>query len=192
MDFTAIKFVRAFLEALFIGFGIVITVISLLKRSNLKLLHLKELFILKAIQAIRIAGIVYALTYLYEVNLIYFQKASAANSLTPSKLLPSAYLTYMFYPPLAYFLLTQLLWIKPLYIKKAALTVLALAILIAPLWLNISALLFAPQEDFQRPEWYVILSHMLTRSVGHIIIFFVTILTLMLLSGKFRPSNRAS
>jgi len=185
MDISVIKFIRALLEALFIGFCIVIPILSFIK-TNLKTLHLKELFILQAIKAVRIAGILYALTYLHEVNLVYFQKASAADAIAPAKLVPSAYLSYMFYPPLAYLLLTQLLWIKKAYTNKAALLISCLILLIAPQWFYIMGLLRISEMDYYQPDWLLLLGNMLRNTFQGLFILFSITFILMLLSGKLK------
>jgi len=185
MEFAALKLLKSFIDGLFIGFCIVIPILSFIK-TNLKTLHLKELFILQAIKAVRIAGILYALTYLHEVNLVYFQKASAADAIAPAKLLPSAYLSYMFYPPLAYLLLTQLLWIKKAYTNKAALLILCLILLIAPQWFFIMFLLHISEMDYYQPDSLLLLGNMLRNTFQGLFVLFSITFILMLLSGKLK------
>ena len=51
------------LESIFVGFGIVIPVLSLIRTSNLKTIEVKDLFILTAVQMVRLAGILYIILF---------------------------------------------------------------------------------------------------------------------------------
>ncbi len=49
------------LKSVFVGFGFVIPILALIRTSNIKAIAVKDLFILTAVQAVRIAGIFYFL-----------------------------------------------------------------------------------------------------------------------------------
>lgn len=103
---------------------------AIIRTKNLKFLLAKDLFILQCVQALRVMGVFYALLALPDVYAIYFSSKQLGNGMGIS--FPVSYQLFLFYPPLAYLILTQLLWIKKLYIKKGALIAMSLMLIVLP------------------------------------------------------------
>jgi hypothetical protein len=185
MDFTVTNVLKVFLESLFVGFGILIPIVSLLKTSKLKNLAVKELFILQAVQAIRIGGIFYAVLHLPDVYRVYFQTTSIEGAVARVSY-PAQMQLQMFFKPAVYLLLTQLFWIRKLYMKKVALVVFALFLLIIPFWFDISNLLRGYEASYHQPDSGLIWGTIAKRALLNIVVFFFTVFTLMQLGGKLK------
>ena len=105
------------LESIFIGFGLLIPIISLIRTSDLRNIQIKELFILTGVQMVRLAGLLYFTLW--------------AIDLSKSRITGPYWWAYIFTPGL-YLILSQFFWIKKSYMKKAALITLALMLLVMP------------------------------------------------------------
>ena len=116
------------LKSVFVGFGFVIPILALIRTSNIKAIAVKDLFILTAVQAVRIAGIFYFLLAAKDAYTYFFD----GTSYTTSNVSAPAYMLFTFFPPAMTVVLSQLFWIKKLYMKKAALITFALLLLILP------------------------------------------------------------
>ena len=120
--------------SLFMGFGFLIPILSLIKISNLKGIHFKELFTLQAVQAVRVSGF-----FILLLQLPLFYNLWSIQQNQPSGMAVSVqggnlenYGWVIFYGPVLYFVLTQLLWIKKMYMNKKLLIAFSLVLLILP------------------------------------------------------------
>ena len=86
-------------KSIFIGFGFTVPLVSLIKTSNLKAVEFKQLFILCAVQALRLAGICYFMLMAYNRYLQYKAMSGISNE-TVSFTFPAEYWLYYFYSPL--------------------------------------------------------------------------------------------
>ena len=120
------------LESILTGFGIVIPILSLVKTSNLKTIAVKDLFVLTAVQMVRITGIVYAIMFLVQTYEIYSNRAQNSWPGATENMLFGAYWFVYWFPPAMSLLLSQLFWVKKLYYKNMPRIVLALFLLVLP------------------------------------------------------------
>lgn len=176
---------KMFFEALFIGLAILIPIAALIKTSNLKFLQAKDLFILQGIQALRIMGVFYAMLHIPDAYSVYFASSELSNGSSVGISFPVSYQLFLFYPPLAYLILTQLLWIKKLYIKKTALIVFCLILLIFPTK-NFVAIVSALQGQDPTSALSVYNANFFARIGLSVVISFFTAFALMVLSGKLK------
>jgi len=182
---TVTEILNLLLRSIFIGFGILIPLFSLKKTSDLQTLKFKDLFILTAIQMVRIAGIIYFILGAVAVYPLFFNTGSAAASSVKVDL--SGYGMNIIFAPLMTLVITQFFWIKKVYMKRKALIVLPLLLLIIP-----SSLFLAVAQSqeylpvlktaFSWPE--------LLKTVISIIIFFFITFTIILLGGKLKENKQ--
>lgn len=191
MEFTVTSVLKVLIEALFTGFGILVPIFALIRTSNLKTIAIKDLFILQAVQAVRLSGIVYALL---QIPVIYsmLKPAETTKAGLVSINYPTSFIVTTFFPALVYLIISQLFWIKKTYLKKAPLITLALLLLILPSQ-SVAALisrLFADSHDYLPSSWTMFTNMMpgnlAVRTLLNMVIFFFTVFTLMLLSGKLK------
>lgn len=181
--FTGI--LKLFFESLLAGFAIIIPIVALIKTSNLKTLQFKDLFIIQAVQLVRLSGIFYAMLHIPDVYSVYFSAASLTNGSTVGITFPVSYQLFLFYPPAMYLILTQLFWIKKLYFKKASLITLSLILLILPSR-NFVAVITALQGEDPTIAFALFKSELFIRLALNAVIFFFTTFALMVLSGKLK------
>lgn len=162
------------LTSIFIGFGVVVPIVALLKTSNIEKLKVKELFILTAVQAVRVGGILYFLLFLVDTYLNW----------NYVKLYGDQWLYYWF-SPLMSLLLSQLFWIKKLYMKKPALITLALFLLIFPSQ-RLLLMLRNLHRNYLPATWSVFQMNPLIELLLNIIVFIFIIITIMLAGGKLK------
>jgi hypothetical protein len=169
------------LGSIFIGFGFVIPIIALLKTSNLKKLKFKELFILTAVQAVRIAGIIYFLRFVAEAAFYYKVNDN------------SWYLfleVYSWLLPMIYLFLSQLLWIKKIYTNKIVLVLFSLLMLLSPLiyqtWFYLYYASILNEGEFIGISSLIETTYSLVGLVLNIIVFIFIIITIMLAGNKFK------
>lgn len=168
------------LRSIFIGFGFVVPIVTLLRTSDLKKLKFKELFILTAVQAVRVAGILNFVLFAIEVIADYYNKYLVLNY-------GGSFLLYYLYPPLMCLLLTQLFWIKKLYIKKPALISFSLLLLLLPSKTFLFFIRKLTTYNISITEsWYQSSNHSLTEFILNIIVFIFIIITIMLAGNKFK------
>lgn len=172
------------LISIFIGFGIVVPIITLLKTSDLTKLKLKELFVLTAVQAVRVGGILYFILFLLQTYLMYSQAEGDAIYSVENRVSGPYWLAYWF-PPLMYLLLTQLLWIRRLYLKKIFLITLSLLLLFLP---SPRFIIFvtAFHRDYLPSSWSMHPGDMAIGFVLNIIVFIFIVFTIMLAGNKFK------
>lgn len=123
---------NALLHSVFVGFGIVIPIVALLRTSNLKKLAVKEAFVLTSVQVLRLAGILNFILFCIDAYLQYRASTQGVGNVSVQSPMFGEYWAYYWFSPLMYLLLSQLFWLKKLYIKKAALITLAIMMLILP------------------------------------------------------------
>jgi len=176
---------KIFFESLLIGFAIILPIAALIKTSNLKTLQVKDLFILQGIQALRIAGIFYAMLHIADVYSVYFSAPALSNGSAVGISFPVSYQLFLFYPPAMYLVLTQLFWIKKLYFKKSALITLSLILLILPSR-NFIAVITALQGDDPSLAFAVFKAGLFVRIALSVVVAFFTTFALTVLSGKLK------
>jgi hypothetical protein len=182
MDIQITPLLRILFESIFIGFAIVIPILSLAKTSNLKTLRFKELFILQAVQAIRIAGIMNILLVLPDAYSVYIEQSTVGVTY------PVSFQIFTFYPPLAYLVLSQLFWIKKLYMNKALLvTVCVILLILTSDWfLTVLATGIGGHVVLMPSSWKMHPAATAARLGLNIMIFFFITFMIMTASGKMK------
>jgi len=178
--------VKALLLSIFTGFGIIIPILSAVKSSNLKTIEFKNLFILTAIQLVRVSGALYFVLWLLDLYRNYAQYEVNKQGVDYTLFGPLWLVFWM--PPILYFILSQLFWIKKLYTKKSALITFSILLFILPfqkLWLILSTLTHQYQRVTEATPAYTIVVSVLL----NIIIFIFMVFTLVLMSGKLKDKD---
>ena len=173
------------LRSIFIGFGFVIPVISFLKTSDLKKLHIKDLFVLTAVQAVRIGGILYTILFIVQSCLMYSNKNETAWPGSVDYMFFGTYWFVYWFPPAMFLLLSQLLWIKKLYLKKTFLIILSLFLLMLPSYRTI-AFIVNIGKGMDAIKFSVVTPFSILEFVLNIIVFIFIIFTIMLAGNKFK------
>lgn len=174
------------LESIFIGFGIVIPIFVLAMRtSNLKAIAFKELFILTAVQTVRIAGILYFVLWLVHSWEQYNDPVVTGGMPFKDKLFGPFWLVYLF-SPLMKFFLSQLFWIKKLYFKKAALITFALLLVILPSQRVLVFVASLNSKDYLPSAWSLSTGDMLIEIALNIVVFIFIVIPILLGSGKLK------
>ena len=181
-----LSLVTVLLKSIFVGFGFTIPVISLIKTSNLKAVEFKQLFILCAVQTLRIAGILYFLLTAVEGYMQYTEMNSLGNEQFTLSF-PANFWIYFFYSAILYLLISQMFWIKKLYHKKPALIMLSLLLLILPSqWLL--SIHTKPGTDF----WSGIKLNLANLGIEFVlnqVVFIFIVITIILTTGKFKTKK---
>jgi hypothetical protein len=177
-DSTAIF--NIMLRSIFIGFGFIIPILSLIRTSNLKVIEFKQLFTLTAVKTIKVAGILYFVLWVAQVADAHFSKTNAQVDFM------GPYWIYYWYSPLMYLLLTQLFWIKKLHIKKAALITLGLLLLILPSQPFLLYITASRETDYLLHKWSLTAGTMALELLLCIIVFIFIIFTIILIGNKFK------
>lgn len=172
------------LKSIFVGFGFIIPILALIKTSNLKALEVKDLFILTSVQAIRVSGIIYFVLALVAVYPFFANDGSVGGVNVDF----TGYGLNLLFSPLMYLLLSQLFWIKKLYMKKAALITLAILLLILPHVRFLSSV-----KTFSLGSLTTVLSVFNMTNIIlwalNIIVFIFIIFTIILLGGKLKDKK---
>jgi hypothetical protein len=171
-------------HSVFTGFGIVIPVVALLRTSNLKKIAVKEAFVLTAVQVLRVAGILYFILWLADTY-IAMESLQGVNAIDTSNRLFGTYSFAYWFSPLMYLLLSQLFWIKKLYIKKAPLITLALMLLILPSQ-RLLIIITSFHRDYLPSSWVMYQGSIVLQVVLNIIVFIFIVFTVMLAGGKLK------
>jgi len=182
---TVTDILNVLLRSIFIGFGILMPLFSLKKSSDLQTIKFKDLFILTAIQLVRIAGILYFILGAVALYPLFFNTGGAAAGSVKVDLSGTG--MNVIFAPLMTLVITQFFWFKKIYMKRKALIVLPLLLLLLP-----SALFVAVAESrdylpvlktaFSWPE-------LLKTAISVVIFFFITF-TIMLLGGKLKDNKK--
>jgi len=172
------------LRSVFIGFGILIPLLAVMRTSDLKKLEFKDLFILTAVQLVRVAGIIYFILGAVAVYPLFFSTGPAAAGAV--KVDMNGYGMQIIFAPLMTLIITQFFWFKKLYMKRKALIVLPLLLLIVP-----SALfLKVAQAENVAPILKAAFSWQeIVKTIISIIIFFFITFTIVLLGGKLKDKK---
>ena len=121
------------LESILVGFGLLIPIVAFIRTPHYKAIGRKELFILTAVQMARIAGIIYFFQMILKAYFFHINKDMIIASIEATgKVFDERYFMFVWFKPLMVLLLTQLLWIKKFYQKKAILVSLALLLFLLP------------------------------------------------------------
>lgn len=186
-NFSLTTLFQILFTSVFMGFGIVIPILSLIKTANLKGLHFKELFTLQGIQAVRMAGV---LNLFLQIPLIYhvwqLQQPHEGIKISMDGSNMANYGAVIFYAPLLYFILSQLLWIKKLYINKKSLIALALVLLILPSKLVLNFWISLFHTDYTVNFKANDVGSVALQLLLSVVVFFFTTFLLMQLSGKMK------
>ncbi|AWH84809.1 hypothetical protein HYN59_06580 [Flavobacterium album] len=174
------------LESIFMGFGIVIPIFVLAMRSsNLKAIAFKELFILTAVQTVRIAGILYFVLWLVHSWEQYNDPVVTGGMPFKDKLFGPYWPVYLF-SPLMKFVLSQLFWIKKIYIKKAALITFALLLAILPAQRVVVFIASLATKDYLPSAWTLSTRDTIVEIALNIVVFIFIIIPILLGSGKLK------
>lgn len=172
------------ITSFFTGFGIVIPVLCFVKTKQLLKIAFKNLFILTAVQAIRVVGILYFLLFLLKT--FAFPGAEMGPWASGHRTMISGqYLLLYWLPPAMYLFLSQLFWIKKSYTTKWLLALLGMLLLILPTqWFTqftvnigkgLNAVKFTNGEA-SGLMWYIL----------SVVIFIFTTFTIILATGKLK------
>lgn len=168
------------LKSIFVGFGVIIPILTLIKTSKLKSIEVKDLFILTAVQLVRVSGILYFILAITS-NLTVFTAKNASGQGPGIE-----YFLYLFFSPLMYLLLTQLFWLKKLYMKKPARITLSILMLILPSsWF----LLFVKTESVGTVAKAVFNTEVISVFFLNIIVFIFMTFTIILMGGKLKDKK---
>lgn len=174
------------LRSIFVGFGFVIPIVALLKTSDLTKLKFKDLFVLTAVQAVRIAGPLYFVLWFVQMYLSFNNSVEApAGRFSIENTLFGPYWLIYWFPPLMYLLLSQVFWIKKLYMRKTALITFCILLLILPSQRFVN-ILTALHRDYLPSSWSMHIGDMLIEFVLNIIVFIFIMFTIMLAGNKFK------
>lgn len=172
------------LESIFVGFGIVIPILSLIRTSNLKAIEVKDLFVLTGVQMVRVAGILYFILSLVNFGIQYNESPGTFSA--PFSTILFSYILSLLYTPVMTLVLSQLFWIKKLYMKKAALITLALLLLILP---SQRILLLLTQASGKYLPDGTETGTLLLRLLLNIIVFIFVTFTIILAGGKLKKKS---
>lgn len=173
------------LRSIFIGFGILIPLFALKRSSDLQTLKFKDLFILTAIQTVRISGIIYFILGAVAVYPLFFNTGGAAASSVKVDL--SGMGMNIIFAPLMTLIITQFFWIKKIYMKRKALIVLPLLLLLVPSQLFLAV---AQSQNYMPVLKAAFGWQELLKTVISIIIFFFITFTIILLGGKLKEDKK--
>jgi hypothetical protein len=171
------------LQSILTGFGIVIPIFALIRTSNLKTIAVKDLFILTAVQMVRLAGIAYFILWLITT---WEQNNELSDAPIPFKdRLFGPYWLPLLFAPVMTLVLSQLFWIKKLYMKKAALITFALLLLILPSQ-RVMFFVTSLHRDYLPSSWSITTGNMFIQTALNIIVFIFITFAVMLSSGKLK------
>lgn len=176
---------NALLHSVFIGFGIVIPIVALLRTSNLKKLAVKEAFVLTGVQVLRIAGILNFILFCVDAYFQYNKPYSVAMGVTLESPMFGPYWLAYWGSAAMYLLLSQLFWIKKLYIKKAALITLSIMLLIFPSQ-RLLIMLTSMHRDYLPGNWMMYQGNVGLQILLNIIIFIFMVFAVMTAIGKVK------
>ncbi|MHA3789796.1 hypothetical protein ACX0HA_16435 [Flavobacterium hauense] len=172
------------LKSIFVGFGFIMPVLALIKTSNLKALQVKDLFILTAVQAVRVSGILYfVLAFVAAYPLLAHSSPTGAGGV---KIDFTNYAVYLLFAPIMCLIISQLFWLKKLYMKKAALITLSLLLLILPSDLFFA---FAQSKDFMSSLKAMFTGAEILKAFISCVIFIFITFTIMLMGGKLKDKK---
>ena len=172
------------LKSIFVGFGFVIPILVLIRTSNLKALEAKNLFILTAVQAVRISGIIYfILAFVAAYPLFAHSSPTGASGV---KIDFTNYALYLMFSPLMYLLMSQLFWIKKLYMKKAALITLSILLLILP---SAVFLAIAQSKDYVSVLKTTFSGVEILKTAISCMVFIFVTFTIILIGGKLKDKK---
>ena len=178
--------IKALLLSIFIGFGIVIPILSTVKSSNLKTIEFKSLFILTAVQLVRISGILYFVLWLLDLYRNYAQYETNKQGVDYTLFGPLWLVFWM--PPILYFLISQVFWFKKIYTKKSALITFSILLFILPfqkLWIILSGLFNEYHRVTEASPAFTVVAGVAL----NIVIFVFLVITLILMSGKLKDKK---
>lgn len=178
---------NALLQSVFTGFGIVIPIVALLRTVNLKKLAVKEAFVLTAVQVLRLAGILYFILFCVDAYLQYNATHKAEQVVVIQSPLFGPYWFAYWGSPVMYLLLSQLFWIKKLYIEKAALITLAVLLLLLPSQRVISFITFSLlNNDYLPSSWTMYHTNTLFQVLLNVVVFVFVVFAVMTATGKVK------
>lgn len=181
---TSTDLLNILLRSILVGFGFVMPIIALIKTSNLKGLEVKNLFILTGVQAVRVAGILYfILSFVAAYPLLAHSSPTGASGV---KIDFTNYIVYLLFSPLMSLLITQLFWMKKLYMKKAALITLSILLLVLP---SSVFLMIAQSQDFMPTLKAMFSGTEILKTVISCIIFIFITFTIILIGGKLKDKK---
>jgi hypothetical protein len=168
----------------FTGFGIVISVLCFVKTKQLQKIAFKNLFILTAVQAVRVAGFLYIAIFLLKT--FAFPGAELGPWASGHRTMISGqYWVLYWFPPVICLALSQLFWLRPTYTNKWLLALVGLLMLVLPtqwftqLIVNIGRGLNGIKfttSDTSGLMWYIL----------SVAIFIFTTFTIILATGKLK------
>lgn len=178
--------IKALLLSIFIGFGIVIPIVTAVKSSNLKTIEFKSLFVLTAVQLVRISGILYFVLWLLDLYRNYAQYDTNKQGVDYTLFGPLWLVFWM--PPILYFLISQVFWFKKIYTKKSALITFSILLFILPfqkLWIILSGLFNEYHRVTEASPAFTVVAGVAL----NIVIFVFLVFTLVLMSGKLKDKK---
>ncbi|MDV6169042.1 hypothetical protein R1T16_11435 [Flavobacterium sp. DG1-102-2] len=181
---TVTEILNLLLRSVFIGFGFLIPLFAVMRTSDLKKLEFKDLFILTAVQLVRISGILYFVLAAVAAYPLFFSTGPAAAGAVKVDL--SGFGMQIIIAPVITLLITQFFWFKKLYMKRKALIVLPLLLLIIPSALFIK---IAQSQDFAPVLKAAFSWQEIVKAIISIIIFFFITFTIVLLGGKLKDKK---
>lgn len=170
------------LQSILTGFGIVIPILALIRTSNIKTIAVKDLFILTAVQMVRLAGIAYFILWVIRT---WEQNNIDMDTFRFEEHLFGPYWLATIFSPVMALLLSQLFWIKRLYMKKAALVTFSLLLLILS---SQRAMIFVTTfyRNYLPTSWSMRTGSIFIEIALNIIVFIFITFSVMLAGGKLK------
>lgn len=178
--------VMILLQSILTGFGIVIPIFALIRTSNLKTIAVKDLFILTAVQMVRLAGILYAIVFLVQTYEMYSARTENPWPTATEHMLFGSYWFVYWFPPAMSVLLSQLFWIKKLYHKSSSRIVLALFLLILPSTRLMVFIANLGKGEMNAIKFSLVTPFSIVEVLLNIIVFIFITFAVMLSSGKLK------
>jgi hypothetical protein len=171
------------LKSIFVGFGFIIPILSLLKISSLKALEVKDLFILTAVQTVRISGILYFILAAVSVYPLFMHDNTMAGNV---KVDFGGFAMYILFSPIMCLVISQLFWIKKLYMRKGSRITLAIMLLLLP---SAVFLAIAKSQDFMPQLKATFGGQEILKALISCIIFIFVTFTIILMGGKLKDKT---
>lgn len=170
------------LESILTGFGIIIPILSLIRTSNIKTIAIKDLFILTGIQMVRLAGIAYFVLWFIRMR---EQNDIDMDTFRFEEHVFGPYWLAIIFSPIMALVLSQLFWIKKLYMKKAALVTFSSLLLILS---SQRAMIFVTTfyRDYLPTSWSMRTGSIFIEIALNIIVFIFITFAVMLAGGKLK------
>lgn len=174
------------------GFCIVMPVVAIVKTTSPKTSKTKALFIIQAVQILRVAGILYFIIQIAISGTEYFDQVSYTQHavLGVAHEIPGMYWLYTLSSAFFYLVLSQCFWFKKVYQKKGLLILFSILLFILPSQRFIFFLMMF-HRDYLPSTWYMSQGGIVLHYIYDIVAFCLITLLFMFITGKFKTLRNA-